>query len=942
MPLPAPVAFKAGSFTVPKDPAEVEVTGVGFRPKAVVLVSVGNSATGSAEGAGTDAERKGLSVSVFSDANLGGSAKPTTLFEAASDGHTGSGSGDNSCGFYPRAFKVRDASDALVVDATFVEMTDDGFTLDFTDVDGLEQIVGYMAMGGDSMLVRVVQWTMPSTVGYVTHQVTGAGFRPAAALHLFGSILFTGDDWDDSHFVLPSNANQRSLLRLGAMDALGNQWALGFERRGDTDPTAETFFRNDRVLFGSDEGGDPFPSYDVDASFVSMDPDGFTLQVASLGPAWAVSLCIGGCEARVGSLEKPAANGDTTVSVGFEPAGLILASAMADFGGTTPIAAGNVGIGLASVFDEIAVTRHDEHQVDPMVALKRTEEVAFYGREDETTSATLNGFAPDGFELGWTTASASYPVAYLALGSLPASTVRHRFEAELNGVGLGWTDITEDVLIDPGVSIRYGIAGTGPLDLVASTGTMKLVLNNSEDNSAGLMGYYSPRHRRCRPGFALGIRIRFTYLIPGSSDGYGKFIGRLRDIQPEPGQYRDRKTVCQVVDYMNELAISRYNLATQLDKRPDEILELLLDEVPRQPDGTDFDVADSTFPYALDNGPVERSTAITEVQRLCQSEFGRCYIRGGLNTWGELRFEKRTARLIPSPVATFDGTMQELDAGSGAGKVKNKAKVTVHPRRVDSAATTVLFAKPSQQNPAVLPTQTIRVSGRYVDPSNPNARIGGTDMVTPAATTDYTMNAAQNGSGSDLTANFSVTAAYGANQVDYTITNNGGTTGYVTKLQARGRGLYDYDPLEAEESNEDSIESIGESAVTLDMPYQGLFTTAEAIAEFLVATWSSHEPPPNSSRRGSPGVTEASIRVTPRTVPGLTQLMALEPGVAITVREELSVVNDVYFIQGVQIRIDGDSVDFDFDLQRALIARFWQLGDAGFSELGDTTVLAPL
>lgn len=506
----------------------------------------------------------------------------------------------------------------------------------------------------------------------------------------------------------------------------------------------------------------------------------------------------------------------------------------------------------------------------------------------------------------------------------------HTFEMELAGLGLGWTDVTEDVLLEsPGVSLQYGIAGTGPLDLVASTGTMKLSLKNGETNSAETLGYYSPRHASCRSGFQLGIRVRYSY-IAGPSP-YGKFIGRLRDIEPAPGQYRDRKTHCLVVDWMNEAAITTYNAPTHVAKRADEVLATIVALVPRQPDSTSYDVADSTFPYALDNGPTERSMVLTEIQRICQSEFGRCYVRGGAGYWGRLRFEKRTARLTPTPAATLNGTMQDLDAGSGTGKIKNKARVTAHPRRVDATNTVVLFSKPNQSNPAVAAAQAIKLSGKYVDPSNPNARVGGTDMIAPAATTDYLMNASADGGGADLTANFAVTAVLGANQVVYTITNNGGTTGYVTKLQARGRGLYDYDPLEAEEINQASIDLLGESAVTLDMPYQSAYTVTQAIAQFLVDTWSV-----------AGGASEASIKFIPRTDGELAAAMALEPGVAITVEEELAVVNDVYFIQNVGLKITGDMVSFDWDLQRALVQDYWQLGTAGYSELGVTTVLAPL
>ena len=506
----------------------------------------------------------------------------------------------------------------------------------------------------------------------------------------------------------------------------------------------------------------------------------------------------------------------------------------------------------------------------------------------------------------------------------------HTFELDFAGDD-GWADVTGDVMLDsPGMALDVGMPASGPLDLVASTGAMKLSLNNSEENSAGLLGYYSPRHANCRPGFQLGMRARYTWRISETA-ALGKFVGRLRDIEPEPGRYRDRKTHCLAVDWMNEAAITKYNAPTQVNKRADEVLGTVVAFVTRQPESTSYDVADSTFPYALDNGLVEDATVLTEIQRIAQSEYGRVYVRGGDGYWGRLVFEKRTARLTPMPVAAFSGTMQKLEAASGSAKVKNRVKVTAHPRRVDVAATSVLFSKPSQNNPSVAPGAVLKISGRYVDPDNPNARVGGTDMVTPAATTDYLMNSIAGGGGSDLTANFTVAAVYGANQVDYTITNGGGTTGFVTKLQARGRGLKSYDPLEADEIDAASIALVGESNVALDMPYQSDFLVAKAVGEYIIDTWGDDGGPP-----------EASIVFIPRTVAEFNMAMAIEPGTPISVYEELSVVNDIYYVQGVSLKISGDKYTFDFTLQRARAQNYWALGTVGRSELGINTVLAPL
>jgi hypothetical protein len=515
----------------------------------------------------------------------------------------------------------------------------------------------------------------------------------------------------------------------------------------------------------------------------------------------------------------------------------------------------------------------------------------------------------------------------------------HRIEMELEGRGHGWTDVTEDVLDSPGINFDHGIAGAGPLDVVASTGQLAFALNNSEENSAGLLGYYSPQHSACRPGFALGIGVRYYYRPPAGYQGVDdsnyfvkKFTGRLKRISPQAGQYGERKTVCSAVDWMDEAANFRPNVATLVGKRGDEVLTTLLAAMPRQPDSVVFDVGDSVFPYALDNSRSESDPITTEIQRISQSEFGRCYIRGGLLNWGALHWEKRSARLAVEPVMQFLGTMQALEGTEDAQKIRNKAKVTAHPRRVDAGDTTVLFAKPNQSNPSVGPGLSIKIVGRYTDPTNPQARVGGMDMRTPVASTDYLMNAAADGSGADFTANFSVVAAYGANQVEYTITNNGGSAGFITKLQARGRGLYDYDPIDTEALDQASIDLIGESLIALDMPYQGDAAIAAAVAEFLVLTWVAEGP------------AEQTLRFIPRDVDELLLAVALGPGHPIAVMEPLTNVNAIYFIQRAAQSIEelGEKVTFEWLLQRALVQDYWQVGVAGFGELGITTVLAPL
>jgi hypothetical protein len=464
-------------------------------------------------------------------------------------------------------------------------------------------------------------------------------------------------------------------------------------------------------------------------------------------------------------------------------------------------------------------------------------------------------------------------------------------EAELNGVGGGWTDITTDVQMTPAVEWQKGIPGAAPLDIVAPTGRATFALNNGKGNSANLQGYYSPKHANVRAGFALGIGVRIRYNIGSTS--YYKWRGTLQSIDPGFGQYGPQKTVCTAVDWFDQAAVYKVLLPVQIDRYANQILDKIVDAMPRQPADRDFQTGDSTFRYALDNSEAEAQPAMTELQRVTQSEYGRLYLKGNTTGGDVLRFEKRTNRFsTPTAAASFSDTMTGLVATEERGRIYNKIRVTVHPRRVDAAATTVLFTNDGK--PGIAAGETITINGRYTDPDLRASRVGGTDMVAPAATTDYTANTLEDGTGADLTADLTVTATYHANSVDYSITNASGSDGFITKLQARGRGLYDYSEYEAIATDAASVTSYGETQLQYDMPYQHGGVIARAVADNLLSRWSN------------PEVTEVRVTYTPPNTTGLQTAMALEPGDALSLTETLTGVSSLYYIQHESVRF-GES-----------------------------------
>ena len=230
-----------------------------------------------------------------------------------------------------------------------------------------------------------------------------------------------------------------------------------------------------------------------------------------------------------------------------------------------------------------------------------------------------------------------------------------------------WTDVTNDVIIKDLVRGNSGFIGNAPRDRVARTGRMTFSLDNSTNNSAGLSGYYSPGHENVREGFATGIPVRYR----PSYDSYTKtkFYGRIpKDgIKVDPGVRGRRRTKITVLDYMNQLATHEVKLiAYTTNKRSDEIMPLITGNMPLEPLATDYDIGVETFVSVFDTVG-ERTSALSEVNKIALSEWGYCYLTHDSDNDEILRFENQNARdegeLAGIPDASVDAGFLLMESG---------------------------------------------------------------------------------------------------------------------------------------------------------------------------------------------------------------------------------------------------------------------------------------
>lgn len=483
-----------------------------------------------------------------------------------------------------------------------------------------------------------------------------------------------------------------------------------------------------------------------------------------------------------------------------------------------------------------------------------------------------------------------------------------------------WTDVSDYVIgTDKG---QMGIRGWGPLDRVAGTGSFTFSLRNVNN-------MFTPRHINCMDGFETGVPFKLVLVLDG--DNRTRFYGKIPadGIQVDTSDWHAVTTVT-VVDYMEQLAIHELDLPEFAEnKRIDEIVPLIIANMPIAPLSTDYNTGQDTFATVFDTTKT-RTRALQEIAKVAASELGYVYIKQTALSDEVLVVEGRMTRTgLATPVITLDDCFID-HALSHAENYYNSVKVTAHPRRVDSAATTVLFELERVIPIAAGDTETIKVGFR--DPNQEAVSVAGIDMVTPAATTDYLFNAADDGSGTDLTADLSVTATYGVNGVEYELENTGASLGYVTHLQARGKGVYTYRPVAYEEEYAAGIAADGKYILNLEMVYQDNPLVAKDFSGVLLDLYASKRL-----------VVESVTMIANRDEALLEAFVTLHVGDLIRVLITSADIDAAYYVHSIEFSIaEHGIVLFTLGLFSASLAPssdYWFIGEAGYSEIGETTVM---
>jgi len=316
----------------------------------------------------------------------------------------------------------------------------------------------------------------------------------------------------------------------------------------------------------------------------------------------------------------------------------------------------------------------------------------------------------------------------------------------------------------------------------------------------------SPLYPNISPGKLAKIKVRDNSV---SNTQYDVFAGRILDIIPvsTPGNNVVKVTL---IDGLNELNQDTPSLAIQTSIDIDTAVGTLIDDSGYY---WGKNVGDSsitlTYWYA---GEESYATAL---DRLAQADLGVFFIAEN----GAATFVGRNTTVPISIDITQADLLKEIAQGQPWETLRDKVTVNVYPKVL--RATGDIWTLQDKPAIAAGATSIYWASFAYNYNSVPCQSI-----ISPLATTDYTMNAQADGLGADMTGDFTVTIVAFSKTAKVTITNNSASTGYITLLKIRGDAL-DTPDLTAIKAG------TGKREFLLDNEWIQLITTAEAYAEYL-------------------------------------------------------------------------------------------------------------
>lgn len=309
------------------------------------------------------------------------------------------------------------------------------------------------------------------------------------------------------------------------------------------------------------------------------------------------------------------------------------------------------------------------------------------------------------------------------------------------------------------------------------TGTLTFTLDNYDGRYDG-WNQNSPLYPNVTYGLDVSLKVRDLSTTDPSAV-YPIFYGVISDITPT-GYGKNAKVTFRAKDGWQYLRDYTARVAVSTDITPDAAIDDILDYIgwPSRW-GRSLATNADNIKYFWANGNKQAASVIKEIT---DSFVGYFYI----DNTGQAVYKPRS----DIAASAFDYSQDEILKDIGLPQPyeirRNTTRIKSYPRTIaESTKIWQLLGDTPAVQPGTNNPEIIWANYTYNDIPVP-----AQNVVTPVASSDYTMNSQADGGGTNVTSDFDVALQDLGDTAKLTITNNGASVGYITKLEVNGDAIY--------------------------------------------------------------------------------------------------------------------------------------------------------
>ena len=352
-----------------------------------------------------------------------------------------------------------------------------------------------------------------------------------------------------------------------------------------------------------------------------------------------------------------------------------------------------------------------------------------------------------------------------------------------------------------GIGYEHAQRGTGSVVLLNTDGRF-----DPYNTSSPLYPYILP-----------GRLAKITVTDNSTSTTYPVIAGRISVPRPTSG---DLSTcTIEIVDGTDVLEKQDANVDTQTGIRIDTAIGQILTAISWPAGwGSSLEVATDTLPYWWAD-----SKAAQEIADLADADLGWFFVAAD----GKATFFDRYHVGAPLTTITQDLIGKEIQLPQPWDVIRNRVAVVAHPLLLGTTGNELWRMS---ETPAIGAGETKIYLVNYTYNSNPAAAY---PAIVPVATTDFTVNTAANGSGTDLTASCTSSLTSLGTQGILTITNGSSSPGFIPLAKIRGTPVYSPSSVTSQKDNAASQSLYQVHLLTIDSRWQENAYRAEDQANWL-------------------------------------------------------------------------------------------------------------